>query len=142
NRIPSILASCRFLAINNKSSNAKINFDGIINLMSQGISQNKDNSSVSISINSALTEQNKKRAEDDFSSIDLVLTLASALDYEEENQNKTEVEQFIRKFETICKTMDELKEDKKGYYWDFLVPYFIEMKKNNLIEPFANIVFL
>lgn len=141
NRIPSILASCRFLAINNKSSNAKINFDGIINLMSQGVSQNKDNS-VSISINSALTEQNKKGAEDDFSSIDLVLTLASALDYEEENQNKTEVEQFIRKFETICKTMDELKEDKKGYYWDFLVPYFIEMKKNNLIEPFANIVFL
>src|SRR5690606_33716989 len=56
NRIPSILASCRFLAINNESSNAKINFDGIINLMSQGISQNKDNS-VSISINSALTEQ-------------------------------------------------------------------------------------
>ena len=49
---------------------------------------------------------------------------------------KTDVQKFIDKFDSICATMDETKKGQKGFYWEFLAPYFIEMKLKNQIEPF------
>ena len=49
-----------------------------------------------------------KPKENDFSSTDLISTMDIALDYDEKNKNKTEVENFIRKFETICASMSEM----------------------------------
>lgn len=142
-RIPSILASCRYLVLDNQSANAKRHFEDVINLMQQGISKEADNS-ISISLDSGVAEKVKSDeiTENDFSMVDMILTFAAAADHTEENAEKTAVEKFISKFETICDSMDEIKQNQKGYYWDFLSPYFIEMRKNNLIEPFANMLFL
>jgi len=142
-RIPSILASCRYLVLDNQSANAKKHFEDVINLMQQGISKEADNS-ISISLDSKIAEkvESDEITENDFSTVDMILTFAAAADHTEENGEKTAVEKFISKFETICDSMNEIKQNQKGYYWDFLSPYFIEMRKNNLIEPFANTLFL
>ena len=34
-----------------------------------------------------------------------------------------------------------MKKNNYGFYWEVYAPYFIEMKKSNLIEPFAYIVY-
>ncbi|WP_343626566.1 tetratricopeptide repeat protein [Flavobacterium lindanitolerans] len=140
NRIPSVLAFSRFLALENKSSRAKANYEMIIALMMQGVTEKEDNS-ISLIINPNTIEK-KEKADNDFSSTDLILSMAAALDYDSKNKDKTQCQKFIDKFETLCASLDELKKKKKGYYWEFLVPYFIEMKKQKLIEPFAYIVFL
>lgn len=140
NRIPAILSLSRYLVIDNRTSRAKANFEMLISLINQGVSKTGDNS-ISISISEDALNKGKKN-ENNFSSLDLMLSLAGAVDLSEENENKTEVDKFISKFKTMCQGMSEIKKKQKGYYWEFLAPYFIEMNDKNLIEPFANIIFL
>ncbi len=141
NRVSSILASSRYLILDNQTPRAKQNFDSIINLMQKGVTK-KDEKNISVTIEEGLLKKTEQKSENNFSSLELVLSMSAALDYDEKNKNKTEVEKFSSKFTTLVGMMDEVKKDQKGYYWDFLAPYFIEMKKKELIEPFANIVFL
>lgn len=142
NRIPSILASSRYLILDNKSARAKGNLDSILTLMAQGVSQKEDNS-ISLNINSELLDNvNNKKSTDNFSSTDLVLSMTAALDYDDKNKDKTQCQKFIDKFESICRSMNEIKKGQNGFYWEFLAPYFIEMENKKLIEPFAFIIFL
>lgn len=143
NRIASILAFSRYLIIDNKSARAKGNFDALMKLMNKGVSQTGENS-ISLSIDSATLDKvnKKKKGENDFSSTDMVLSMAAALDYDDKNKDKTDAQKFIIKFQTLCQSLTETQKNQKGYYWEFLAPYFIEMEKKNLIEPFAYIIFI
>ena len=143
NRIPSILAAGRYLILDNKSSRAKGNLETMLTLMKQGISKSEDNSiNVSLSSISGDKTNNKKSNTDDFSTVDIMLSMSATQDLHEENKDKTEIQKFIDKFSPVCRIMKEVKPKQKGYYWDFLAPYFIEMNDKNLLEPFANIIFL
>lgn len=82
-----------------------------------------------------------KVKENRFSSVDMLLMMETALDFDKKNKNKTEVEHFIRKFETLCSALKETKKDNYGFYWEFYAPYFVEMKDRGLIEPFAYVAF-
>ncbi|SFI51598.1 tetratricopeptide repeat protein [Halpernia frigidisoli] len=143
NRIASILASGRYLVLDNKTSRAKGNLDAVISLMKKGVSQ-KEDKSISLSIDEETLKNidKKQKTENDFSSVDLALSMAAALDFDEKNKDQSEIQKFAEKFKTITLVMDEVKKNKKGYYWEFLAPYFIEMNKKNLIEPFANVIYL
>jgi hypothetical protein len=68
--------------------------------------------------------------------------MAAALDYDDKNKDKTQCRKFIDKFESICRSINEIKKGQNGFYWEFLAPYFIEMENKKLIEPFAFIIFL
>lgn len=142
-KIPAILAFCRFLIIEPQTERAKENLNGLKELMSANVMKTGENS-VSVTIDSNMFSENTKKGkpkENDFSSVEFISTMDIALDYDEKNVNKTEVEKFIRKFETICGSLSELKKDNYGFYWEVYAPYFVEMKKNKLIEPFAYIVY-
>src|SRR5690606_27107677 len=80
-RIPSILASCRYLVLDNQSANAKKHFEDVINLIQQGISK-ETNNSISISLDSEIVEkvESDKITENDFSTVDMILTFAAAAD--------------------------------------------------------------
>ncbi|MCD9853101.1 tetratricopeptide repeat protein [Epilithonimonas sp. JDS] len=142
NRIASILAFSRYLVIDNKSGRAKGNFDALMKLMNKGVSQTEDKS-ISVSIDSATLDKvnKKKKGENDFSSTDMVLSMSSALDYDDKNKDKKEVQKFIVKFQTLCQSIAETQKNQKGYYREFLAPYFIEMEKKNFVEPFAYYIF-
>lgn len=141
-RVPSLLASSRYLMIDNTSARAKGNLDSLIDLMNQGISQKNDQSvNMMIDTETLKKANTKKKTENNFAMTDMVLTMAAALDYDEKNKDKTEVQKFIIKFETLCRSLNETKKEQNGFYWEFLVPYFIEMNQKKLIEPFAYIAF-
>ena len=57
------------------------------------------------------------------------------------NKDKTDVEQFIRKAETLFASLDETKKDNFGFFWEYYAPYFIEMKKKGFVETFGYISF-
>lgn len=143
NKIPSILSFCRFFTVEPQTKRAEENLKSLKELINSNVTKNEDNS-INISIDSnTLSEGSKKRKskENDFSSTELILSMSVALDYSEENKNKTEVENFIRKFEILCASMEENKKKKKGFYWEVIAPYFMDMKQNNLIVPFGYIVY-
>lgn len=142
-RIISILSSLRYLVIDNKSPRAKGNLESVINLMNQGVSQ-KDDNSITLALNPEIVDQagSKKKGINNFSMVDMVLSMSAALDFDEKNKNKTKCQKFIDKLDSIMATMKESQKGQKGFYWEFLAPYFIEMAQQKLLEPFAYITFL
>ncbi|MEP6676199.1 MAG: tetratricopeptide repeat protein [Ferruginibacter sp.] len=142
-KIPSLLAYCRFLVLEPQSKRAKENLANLQTVINGNVEETGKNS-ITININPdvlADTTKDGKPKENSFSSTELMLAMDAALDYDKKNKKKTDVEQFIRKFETVCASLKETKKDNYGFYWSFYVPYFVEMKDKNLIETFAYIAF-
>ncbi len=142
-RIPSLLAYCRFLAIEPQGNRAFENLASMEKIMAGNVEKTGKNS-VNVTINPDMladTTGNGKIKENDFSSTDLLLSMDAAMDFDKKNKNKTRVEQFIRKFNTLCASLKETRKNNVGFFWDYYVPYFTEMKEKNLIETYAYIAF-
>ena len=142
-RIPSLLARSRFLILEPQGERAQANLASLQRIMKGNVEQTGKNSvTINISpdmLGDSITDV--KSGENNFTSTDLILTMTAALDYDKKNKKKTEIEQFIRKFETVCSSLKETQKDNYGFYWEYYVPYFIEMRDKNLIETFAYIAF-
>ena len=139
-RIISILSSLRYLVIDNRSSRAKTHLESVLELMNKGVSQN-DEKNITVLIDSQETKKKKKK-ENDFSAVDMILSISTTLDFDEKNKDKTQSEKTIYKLESTFSVLKELQKKQKGFYWEFFAPYFISLKENNLIEPFTYIIFL
>jgi len=141
--IPALLAYCRFFVIEPESKRAKENLESVKKLVS-GSAEVTGKNTITVHVTPDMladTLPNGKPKENSFIATDVILATSSALDYEKQNKNKTEVEQFIRKFESVCSSLKESQKDGYGFYWDFYVPYFIEMQDKKLIETFAYVAF-
>ena len=142
-RIPALLAYCRFLVVEPQGARAKENLQAVQKIM-KGSAEQTGKNSINISISPDMlndTVKNGKVPENSFTTTDLILAMDAGLDYDKKNKNKTEAEQFIRKFETVCASLKESQPGHHGFFWDYYAPYFIAMKDKNLIEPFAYIAF-
>jgi len=141
NKVISILCSLRYLALDNKSQLAKSHLKSVLTLMNRGVTK-KDDNSVNLSIDpSILDKANNKKSKNNFSAADMVLSMTSALDFDEKNKDKTDDQRFTDKLDSMFSTMEETQKGQSGFYWEFLAPYFIEMRKQKLIEPFTYIAF-
>lgn len=143
NRIPAILAYCRFLIVEPQTKRASENLVRLKNLMTKNVEKTGENA-INLNIDSKILDDvssKNKTQENNFSSTDMVLSLDTALDYDAKNANNTEIEQFIRKFSTVCSSLKETQKNNYGFYWDYYVPYFIEMQDKKLVETFAYISF-
>ncbi|WP_430613813.1 tetratricopeptide repeat protein [Flavobacterium sp. JP2137] len=143
NRIASILAFSRFLIVEPQTSRSTKNLENIQASMMKGVTQT-GKKTVNINIDAGVLRDSiddKPKLANDFSSTDLILSMASALDFDKKNRKSSEVEKFIRKFEVICESMEELQAGNLGFYWEVLSPYFIEMKNKEFIETFGYIAF-
>ena len=140
-RIPSLLAYSRFLVLEPQTDRAKENLTSLQTIM-KGNVEETGKKSFTINISPDMlgdTTANGKPKANSFASTELVLAFG-ALDNDKKN-NKTEAEQFIRKFELVCSSLKETQIDNHGFYWDYYVPYFTEMKDKKFIEAFAYIAF-
>lgn len=146
NNIPSLLAFCRFLVLEPQGRRAEKNLPFVRKIMKANV-EKKDDKNITINIDPSMFEttkkkrRKKKKPENNFSQTDLILSMSAALDYDDKNKDKTEVELFQRKFKTICSSLKETKKDNTGFYWEHYAPYFIEMYEKDLIEAFSYIVY-
>lgn len=142
-RIPALLAYCRFLVIEPQSKRAKENLESVQTIMQADI-EKTGKKSYTIHVDPSVlgdTTADGKPKENSFIATDLLLSMGLGVDFDKKNKKKTEVEQFIMKFEKICTSLEETQKDNHGFYWNYYVPYFVEMKDKNLIETFAYIAF-
>ncbi len=142
-RIPALLTFSRFLILEPSSKRGIENLENV-KLIMGGNAEKTGKNSVTINISPDMlgdTTADGKPKENSFTSTDLILAMSSAMDFDKKNKKKTEVQKFISKFETVCASLSETQDKNSGFYWDYYVPYFIEMKNNNLIETFAYIIY-
>lgn len=141
--IPSILAYTRFLVLEPQSKRAKENFANLQSALKNNV-EKTGSKSITISLDPNMfgdTTANGKPNENNFSTAELLLATSTALEYDKKNKKKSDVEKFQMKFGTLCNVLSETKKDNHGFYWDYYVPYFIELKEKNFLETFAYIVF-
>ena len=138
--IPSLLAFANFFVLEPKSNRAYENIDYIRDILARSANQT-DNNTVMITVNAETIKEGSVE-ENDFSSVELLLGLSTALDFEEKYAEETEVERFIRKFKMVCISLSTQEEGKSGFYWEYYVPFFVEMNRRDLIETFGHIVFV
>lgn len=143
-KIPSIMAFGRFLVLEPQSERAAGNLKILQTLMKGGAEKTGKNT-VTIDIDASLladTSANGKPAENNFTMTELTLAISAALDYDKKYKKQTEVQKFIRNFEMVCNTLSETQEKGTGFYWDYYVPYYLEMKEKGFLETFAHIAYL
>ena len=137
-QVPSLLAYWRFFALEPQSARAKANLPEMLKVIKGNVEQ-KDEKTINVSL--FLDDSKGKKKENDFGTTQMILSLSAALDYDEKYKNETEVQKFLRKFETVCSSLKESSKEGKGFYWTYYAPYFIGMKDEKHLETFAYIVF-
>ena len=140
--IPALLSYLRFHTIEPDSRRAKENFNFVQELIFSNVEKTGDNS-ISISLSSESLEEmgNKEKTKNSFRSIELMLSMQSALDLGENDNKKTDVEHLEKKLSSMFEMMNDTKKGNLGFYWEFLVPYFVEMHKNNYEKVLSHLVF-
>lgn len=142
-RVPALLAYARFMVVEPQSARSKDNLAAIQTIL-KGNAEQKDDKNVTISISPDMlsdTKGNGKTKENSFAATDLIIALSAGLDFDDKNKEKTPVERFISKFETICASLKEMQKDNFGFYWEYYAPYFIEMYDKKYLETFGYITF-
>lgn len=135
-KIPALLAFARFLVLEPNSRRSLAALRHFRQLMQSGVSVGSDKQ-----INITL-DTSEKKDEGDFSSIGLAMSLLGASRHLEENKNKTDMQLTAEWLDSFFAILAESKEEKKtsGFAWNYYRPYFVEMKRQNLVEPFCYLI--
>ncbi|HTG93725.1 MAG TPA: tetratricopeptide repeat protein [Pyrinomonadaceae bacterium] len=133
-RTPALFAVSRFLIIEPRSQRSPNAFNVLQEILKGGVSEGQKPNQINIAVDFAASKD-----EGDFGTVDLVLGLSRAAGMTEKDKSKSEVQLFVDQLETVLAIMSETdpKGDKTKFTWRYYIPYFVEMKKNNYVEPFA-----
>jgi tetratricopeptide (TPR) repeat protein len=140
NKIPSLMAFCRFLILEPDSKRASANVENVKKMVDAHVSKTSVRN-VTVSVSPDLLDTNRQKEKNNFSGAELMLALNASLDYDSINMSKTDIEKFIRKFSALCQYLKETEKDNYGFYWDYYVPYFTEMNDKGFTEVFVHIAF-
>lgn len=140
NKIYSLLTSLVFLAIEPDGKRAAVNLNNVQNILNGGAKKTGDNS-VSIFLDMSSLKESKKKKDDDFHSIELLVRLGSGLDYDEKYKDETPVERLKRKLESVISMLDETEKSGRGFGWTYYAPFFVKLKKADFLETFCHIIY-
>ncbi len=129
-RIKGILSFFCFLLIEPDGKRAEQNLVILDKLIMRGISR-KDDKNVTIQLDPSALDKNKSK-EDDFSSAELMLSLLAA-NVPDSLKTKTDADRMSYQIRTLIAIIDETDKKDKGFYKNFYIPFFKDMKKNDLV---------
>lgn len=140
--ISALLCYMRFHTIEPDSERAKENLKKVKDLMFSNVKKTSNDTLISNRSTSGLVELGgEENPENSFQSVELILSMQSALDLGNNKGKKTEVERFEEKLNSIFSIMEDTKDENLGFYWDFLVPYFIELHQNEYEKVLAHLLY-
>lgn len=139
-QMPAYMAFARFLAIEPASKRSVDNFKLMRNLFVANTQQTGEKS-MTISINIDLFNPSGEKNPNDFSSTELLLLLNEGLNSDSARTALSDVELYENQLNTMINSFTELRDQNRGFYWTYYVPYFIEMKQKELSKVFSYIAF-
>jgi len=133
-KTPALLAVSRFLILEPRSERSVSGFKIIQEILGGGVKQGNNPNEMNIFL-----DLSAKKDEGDFGHIDLVMGLSKAAGMSDKNKGKTEVQLLVEQVETLFAILVETdaKGDRSKFMWQYYIPYFVELKKKNLVEPFT-----
>lgn len=132
-RTPALLAASRFLILEPKSGRSETALSIIRKSMQAGVAAGKNPNEINIFV-----DMPAKKDEGDFTTIDLVISMATVAGNTEKNRDKTPMQLLTGSFETVFAILGESEEsDRSKFTWKYYVPYFVELKKQGHTEAFV-----
>ncbi len=142
-RVPAVLALSRFLVLEPQGERAKVVLELLQKAMNGNVKKTSENQ-INISISAPVADdagRKRKKTENDFGPVEMMMSLDAALDYDEKYAGKPPVENFLRKLNSVCSVMSGLQKKSKGFYWDYYAPYFIAMQEEGFTQTFSYLAF-
>jgi hypothetical protein len=130
-RAKSILATYYFLMLEPNSDRSVSNYASLQEMLMQGISKTNDKT-----INVSIPYSSEK---DDFGTVDMSISLMAATIYTstDKKNKKKEIDALAEFTKTVFAICGELKKDQTGFWWDFYVPAFYDLKNSGHCLTFA-----
>jgi len=132
-KTPALLAACRFLVLEPKSTRAAGQLRIVKDAMAGAVQQG-EGSNITIFV-----DPSAKKDEGDFGALDMSMSLTRAASMTEKNKGKTEMQLLVAQFQTFFAIMSEMRDeaDRSKFTWKYYAPYFAELKQKDLVEPFV-----
>lgn len=132
-RVKAMIGLFTFLLIEPEGARAKQNLELFDKLFMQGINQ-KDEKNTVISIDAALLDPKRKTKEDDFSSLELILSFLGADNKTPDTLGfNTDGERLSYKMQLFFNGLSNTAKESKGFYTNFYVPFLKQMKEKDLV---------
>ena len=139
NRIYSLMASLSFLAIEPASQRSPQHLKNVLEKLGGNV---KKTGEKDISILLTLPSgSDKKNKENNFGSVELLMSMSAALTLSEENKNKSALEKMRISLESVFSMLDESKKEK-GFGWKFYAPFLSDLKKAGHTETFCHYIYV
>ncbi|PJJ59566.1 tetratricopeptide repeat protein [Hymenobacter chitinivorans] len=142
NRVPAVFACVRFLQLEPRSPRATGGLELLDKLMGKGVRKTGDKA-VTLSMTPDMLKQvnGKKNQPDNFGQADMLLTMASAHDYDDKNKDKSATVRLAEKLTSLCQSLEEQKEaSHPGFAWNYYVPYFLTLKKAGYLPTLTYLI--
>jgi tetratricopeptide (TPR) repeat protein len=133
-KTPALLATSRFLILEPKSERSIGAYKVLQEILRGGVSEGKNPNEINVFL-----DLSARKDEGDFSSVDLFMGLSKAAGMAEKNKGKSEVQLLVDHLTSLFAVISEIdpKGDKSKFVWKHYLPYFIELKKRDFVEPFG-----
>lgn len=132
-KTPALLALLRFLTLEPGTERAQAALKLAHEVLRGGVSAGKNANEINLSL-----DLSAKKDEGDFDSINMMLGLSQVVSMTEKERDKPEAERLIGQVDTFLAVLSEMDSKKlqSNFTGKYYVPYFIELKRRNYVEPF------
>jgi tetratricopeptide (TPR) repeat protein len=139
NKIASAMALSAFLVMEPQGQRAEKNLKLLLQLLGSNV-EKKDEKNITITLSPDVLDK-KRNKEDDFHLTELTLSLSAALDLGEKKKDLGPAQKLKDKLEVIGSISAEGKKSKQGFFTQFYVPFFKQMKADSLLETVSYILY-
>lgn len=140
NKIPALLATLVFLIIESQTDRTKIALERMQQIMFGNVKKDGDNKTT-ITINSALFDDKNKNSENNFNSVEMMMSLLFVSTNDKKLEALDDAEKLSLQLQLLISSLGENKKKSTGFYWKFYVPFFIALKEKDYTSTFAHIIF-
>ena len=139
NKMASVLSLSTFLLLEPDGARAEKNLKLMLKLLGSNV-EKKDEKNITISLSPAALDT-KDRGEDDFHMAELMISMRSALDYDDKYKDLPPAQALKDKLEMLVVGDDGKNTGKKGFFRIFYIPFLTKMKTDSLLETACHIMY-
>jgi hypothetical protein len=130
------MAMGRFLVIEPKSRRSSFALQALRDALGKGSSRDEKTGDINITIDTSA-----KTDEGDFGKVMTALSLMGAARFLKGNEGKSEMQSIADTFNVVFEALANDERADRGFVWNYYRPYFVEMKKRGLVEPFCYYIY-
>ncbi|CAN5606089.1 hypothetical protein BH10BAC2_BH10BAC2_05180 [soil metagenome] len=137
NKIPSVLAASMVCILESQTKRSAETAEHIVKSMEGNVKKEGNTTNITLFLPSG--SGNPKKNENDFSFVDLGLSLMAAAPLDDTLKLDTEDKKFSFNYQMLCGLLENSRK-YKGFYWRYYAPFFYELKEAGYTEVVTNLV--